>query len=471
MEEFQSICEKVLAHISPSKEEKLSIEKLANKVKEKVEKALKKFNIKAEVRIEGSIAKDTWLSKEADIDVFMHLSPEITKDKLKEISLKIAYEAMKGYKTVERFAEHPYLEAWVNDIRVNIVPCYKVEIGKWLSATDRTPYHTDYMKSHLTDELKNEVRLLKKFMKGIGVYGAETKTSGFSGFLCEILTLHYGSFKNVLEASSKWKFKQIIDIESYYKGREYELYDLFDEPLIVIDPIDKGRNVAAAVKKERMWEFVAASRAFLNKPNIKFFFPPELNLLSSNEILQEIKNKKMNLIFIKFGKIDAVVDVIWSQLFKTEKALKNFLQKNDFSIIKSASWSDEKLNNIIAFKLEINPIPLSKKHLGPQVFRKEESKKFLEKHVNAIDTISGPWIENDRWIVEKARKNIDCVTLLKEKLKNGGKEIGVAEKVSEALKKGFKILSNEEITKFYEENKEFAKFLIKFLIGRNFWVE
>jgi tRNA nucleotidyltransferase (CCA-adding enzyme) len=471
MESFKSIYEKVLKDISPSEDERAKIEELANRIKERVESSIKKVNLDAEVRIEGSIAKGTWLSKEADIDIFMRLPPEIPRDKFKEISLKIAYDAMKGYKTFERFAEHPYLEAWVDGIRINIVPCYKVEKGKWLSATDRTPFHTEYMKSRLSNELKNEVRLLKKFMKGIGSYGAEIKVSGFSGFLCEVLTLYYGSFEKVLEAASKWRFKQIIDIESYYKGREYELYDLFEEPLIVIDPIDKGRNIAAAVKKEKMWEFVAASRAFLDKPSIEFFYPPELNLPSSKAILQEIKNKKMNLVLIKFGKIDAVVDVVWSQLFKTEKSLKKFLQKNDFSIIKSASWSDENSNNGIIFELEMNPIPLLKKHLGPQVFRKEDSKRFLEKHVNAVDTASGPWIENDRWVVEKIRKNFDSIALLKEKLKNGGREIGVAEKVAECFKRGFEILSNEEIVNLYESNKEFAKFLVKFLMSRNFWIK
>jgi tRNA nucleotidyltransferase (CCA-adding enzyme) len=163
--------------------------------------------------------------------------------------------------------------------------------------------------------------------------------------------------------------------------------------------------------------------------------------------------------------------VVWSQLFKTEKSLKKFLQKNDFSIIKSASWSDENSNNGIIFELEMNPIPLLKKHLGPQVFRKEESRRFLEKHVNAIDTASGPWIENDRWVVEKVRKNFDSIALLKEKLKNGGREIGVAEKVAECFRRGFEILSNEEIINLYESDKEFAKFLVKFLMGRNFWIK
>ncbi|MEM3061173.1 MAG: nucleotidyltransferase domain-containing protein, partial [Candidatus Bathyarchaeia archaeon] len=136
MESLRLIHEKVLTRISPSEDERSSIERLAKKVKEKVESSVKRLNLDAEVRIEGSIAKDTWLSGEADIDIFMRLSPELAKNKLKEVSLKIAYNAMEGYKTFERFAEHPYLEAWVEGIRVNIVPCYKVEKGRWLSATD-----------------------------------------------------------------------------------------------------------------------------------------------------------------------------------------------------------------------------------------------------------------------------------------------------------------------------------------------
>jgi tRNA nucleotidyltransferase (CCA-adding enzyme) len=45
-----------------------------------------------------------------------------------------------------------------------------------------------------------EVRLLKKFMKGTGVYGAEIKIGGFSGYLCELLILKYRSFAQTIEA-------------------------------------------------------------------------------------------------------------------------------------------------------------------------------------------------------------------------------------------------------------------------------
>jgi tRNA nucleotidyltransferase (CCA-adding enzyme) len=66
---------------------------------------------------------------------------------------------------------------------------------EWLSATDRTPF-IHYVKKRLGKTLQDDVRLLKKFMQGIKVYGAEIKTGGFSGYLCELLILHYGSFAN-----------------------------------------------------------------------------------------------------------------------------------------------------------------------------------------------------------------------------------------------------------------------------------
>ena len=54
-------------------------------------------------------------------------------------------------------------------------------------------------------KLRDEVRVLKKFMKGIDTYGAEIKVGGFSGMLCETLILNYGSFEDTIKSASDWK--------------------------------------------------------------------------------------------------------------------------------------------------------------------------------------------------------------------------------------------------------------------------
>jgi hypothetical protein len=56
-------------------------------------------------------------------------------------------------------------------------------------------------------------------------------------------------------------------------------------------------------------------------------------------------------------------------------------------------------------------------------------------------------------------------------LKDGGRNAGVAEGISQVIKKGFRILVNEEIADLYERNIGFAVFLTEFLRGRPKWLE
>ena len=45
------------------------------------------------VRVEGSVAKDTWLSENLDIDIFMRLPTSIPRKNLGDVGLKIAKKA------------------------------------------------------------------------------------------------------------------------------------------------------------------------------------------------------------------------------------------------------------------------------------------------------------------------------------------------------------------------------------------
>ena len=85
--------------------------------------------------------------------------------------------------------------------------------------------------------------------------------------------------------------------------------------------------------------------------------------------------------------------------------------------------------------------------------------------------LSGPYVEDGRWVVEVPRKNPDAVALFSEKLSDGGKNAGVAELVAKAMQKEFKVLVNGEVLKVYVENSDFAVFLTGFLSGKPFWLE
>ncbi|MEM3566417.1 MAG: CCA tRNA nucleotidyltransferase [Candidatus Bathyarchaeia archaeon] len=469
--ELEKVCKTVLERVTPRKEEREKIEALAKELEAKVASAAADFGVKAVVRLEGSVAKDTWLSEEPEIDVFMRLPTSIPRKSLGDIALKIAKRATEGTRQVERFAEHPYLEAFIDNVRVNIVPCYDTKPGEWLSATDRTPYHTDYVKKRLTSQMRGEVRLLKKFMKGVGVYGAEIKVGGFSGYLCELLIINYGSFANTLRAFAQHKRRIIVDIENHYRGREDELPLLFGEPLVIVDPVDKGRNVASAVQSQKLYTFVAAARAFLEKPSLKFFYPPETKPLATKELKAKISTRGSTTIFVVFGKVEAVPDVLWGQLYKSQRSLTKLLELNDFGLLRCTSWSNEKDLNVFIFEIESRYLPPVKKHLGPPMEKERECKNFLAKYAANNGTVAGPYIEDGRWIIQIRRKHTDAAAILYERLRDGGRNAGVAREIARVLQHGFKILVNEEIAEIYEKDSEFARFLTEFLSGKPKWLD
>ncbi|MGQ9551924.1 MAG: CCA tRNA nucleotidyltransferase [Candidatus Bathycorpusculaceae bacterium] len=470
-EEIRKVCREVLERVTPKRSDRANIESLASRLERRVASVLREHGVKAVVRTEGSIAKDTWLREEPDVDIFIRFPPAIPRKILGEVGLKIARKATEGSEQIERFAEHPYLEAIVDGVRVNVVPCYDVKRGEWLSATDRTPFHTDYVKAHLDERLKSEVRLLKRFMKGIGVYGAEIKIGGFSGYLCELLVLHHKSFINTLEAFAQYKQRITVDIENYYLGRERELQLLFREPLVIVDPVDKGRNVASAVRPQKLYTLVAAARAFMKEPDIDIFYPVKTEALPVRELRQKLEGQGSAFVFLAFGKVDAVPDVLWGQLYRSQRSLRRLVELNDFKVLRDAAWSDEEDLNVFVFELEQRVLPLVKKHLGPPLEKERECENFLAKYVANKDVVSGPYVEGGRWVVELQRKCTDVAELLREKLSDGGRSAGVAEQISQVLRKGFDIFVNVEVVEVYGKNGEFAEFLTDFLSGRPVWLE
>jgi tRNA nucleotidyltransferase (CCA-adding enzyme) len=126
---------------------------------------------------------------------------------------------------------------------------------------------------------------------------------------------------------------------------------------------------------------------------------------------------------------------------------------------------------MFVFELEHCCLPPIKRHFGPPLEKELECEKFLLKHLNNSGTVSGPYVEDRRWVVELCRKHVNACDLLRERLKDGGRSAGVAEQISQTLRREFKILVNNEIVYVYSNNKEFAKFLTEFLSGKPKWLE
>ncbi|MEM2961379.1 MAG: CCA tRNA nucleotidyltransferase, partial [Candidatus Bathyarchaeia archaeon] len=381
-EYLKDVCKAVLQKAVPNGGERQKTLEFSMNLVESLKRELLRDGIDADVQIEGSIAKDTWLAGEKDIDIFILLPKSYNKNVFAKV-LEAA-KIVSGSNYLEAYAEHPYIEAYIDSFTVNFVPCFKVEsASEAKSSVDRTPFHTFYVRSRLTERIKDEIRLLKAFMHGIGTYGAEIKVGGFSGYLCEALTLHYGSFTDVLKAASKWRRGEVIDIEGHYKDLSEARKMFQKEPLIVVDPVDKNRNVASAVRVDKLNEFIMASRLFLKKPDIRFFYPGEDKPYPVEDLMRIMASRGSTFIFLKTESIRAVPDILWGQLFKSQKALTNLIQRFDFKVIRSDVWSDEKSANIFLFELYSRFLPNVEKHIGPPVEKEKNCESFLEKHLGS----------------------------------------------------------------------------------------
>ena len=465
----RKICEEALRRSIPSEEERVRTLRFSRDLADRLEKELERAGFEAEVQVEGSIAKDTWLAGEKDIDLFMLIPKRYGREAFDRV-LKVA-KKVAGEDYLEAYAEHPYVQAKIDDFVVDFVPSFKLERAEEaISSVDRTPFHTIYMKERLTPEAKNEVRLIKRFMRGIGTYGAEIKVGGFSGYLCEVLTLHYGAFAELLRAASNWKERVLADLEGHYEEKERKAREIFQEPLIVIDPVDKGRNVASAVRIDEFSEFIAASREFLKRPSLGFFFTEEMEPLSFEELSRTMKYRGAALVFLKTGVVRAVPDVLWGQLYKSQRALRNLVRRHKFAVMRDDVWTDEEAATVFIFELDSRFLPTVEKHLGPPVRKRDDCERFLEKHLGSEQIVSGPRIEGDRWVVERRRKYIDVTDLLRQELKDRRENTGIASLVSQALSSSFSVWVNEEVREFYSRNPSFASFLTEYLTGKPRWL-
>ena len=420
---MNQILEKARKLSIPSKkleEEKTKVAKLAFNL---VRKQVAKYSQITGVEFGGSYVKGTWLPEKADIDIFIKFQKSTPDKKFVEISKKIGFDSMKKFKPYVRYSEHPYVEAKIKETKVNVVPCYDVVRGQWQSAADRSPFHTKFMLESLTGVMKNEVRLLKNFLSNNRIYGSEIAKQGISGYVTEVLILHYGSFQDVIRAISKLKKNQII-------GKPTKT---FDTSVIIIDPIDSNRNLGAAISNENLGKFVLASRAFIKKPSLAFF-----TVKNKQKIF---KNNLDNSVVVKFNYKQRSPDIIWGQVKKAASSLAMQLEIEGFQVYRYSGIADEINQAYLIFLLSSLTIEESFIREGPDYFYEAESDTFIAK--NSKNTMM--WISPKRKILslQKRREN-DVRLFLKDLLKNRLNKSGIPKGLKSDIKKGFKVVPGRQ---------------------------
>ncbi len=402
--------------VTPTPVQEARLRKVTELILRKTETESKDFPQVRGVLVGGSFAKGTWLPEEADIDIFVKISPEVDDSTFEEIGLQIGRRVGRGYPFGKKYAQHPYTEATIEGIKFNIVPCFDVKPGEWRSAADRSLYHVKFVSEKLDDQAKLQVRLLKMFMRSIGVYGAEIEMEGFSGYCAEVLVHNHGGFEQVL--------RYFASLRPSSDGTFLELKD----------PIDQNRNLAKAISLESSSRMILASRAFDKAPKLEFF----------KKVKRRVRTPlRSNLFVIVFEHPEISEDTLWGELKKSTKHIVNHLRKHGFGIFRARAASNNKTRSAIIILPENETLPEMEDRSGPGVERSNETKTFVKKNRAGAHLV---WAGDDgRVHILFRRKYPRLEPFLKEIVKGQIAEIGASGDIARSVIKTGRLLRGAKL--------------------------
>ena len=416
---FEGIIAAVKKKIRPD----LKVIKDVDNIVKEINDLLKKNKIIAECVKGGSIAKETFLKDDYDIDLFVRYNISYQNQDISVITQKILETLCKKLKTkiIRIHGSRDYYQFNIiknkKILAFEIIPVILIHANNYQQAqniTDLSPEHVTWVKKYTSKkpELIEDIRVAKQFCKANKVYGAESYINGFSGHILDILIIHYGSFKNLLTVFSKYEYEDlkkpiIIDTEKNLASPLTQLNKNKITPLIIIDPIQKDRNSAAALSKDRLWMFIIAAKEFLKNPNSKFFEiqKPDIDTQIKDALKKiRINKKELNIIKIKIKTLDGSKDVVGTKVLKAHTTIIEQLKLNDFKVLDSG-WNfnyDKKYAE--AFLIIDKNITKEIMQEGPPINSVLNYNKFVEKHKELKHKII---LKNNRAYSITPRKFID----------------------------------------------------------------
>ncbi|KAB1192431.1 CCA tRNA nucleotidyltransferase [Haloferax sp. MBLA0076] len=399
--DLDAVVAAVRERIDPDEAERRALADAAADLESRVHDALADLPVDAGVLQVGSTARGTWLSGDRDIDLFVRFPDDLSREELEEYGLTVGHAVLPdGH---EEYAEHPYVKGDYEGFDVDLVPCYDVPTAPDIrSAVDRTPFHNAYLTERLDDDLAAEVRVFKRFLKGIGAYGSDLRTEGFSGYLAELLLLEYGGFEALLRAAADWNPPVEFDPEDHGTRT-------FSDPLVVIDPTDPERNVAAVCSAENVARLQHYARCLLSDPREALFFLPDPPALDADGVRSHLERRGTTPVAIVFDAPGLVDDQLYPQLRKSLDGVANGLDRRGFDVFRKETFADD--DAVLFLELSVAERPRVERHDGPPVHVRQHAEGFYDAYADGDDDY-GPFLDGDRFVVEREREFTSATAFL-----------------------------------------------------------
>ncbi|GAB3701611.1 CCA tRNA nucleotidyltransferase [Halorubrum pallidum] len=426
--DLDAVLARVRERVVPERDERERLRAVAADLTARAREAIADLPVDADVVQVGSTARGTWVSGDRDIDLFVRFDADLGREQLEEYGLAVGHAVLpNGH---EEYAEHPYVKGTHEGFDVDLVPCHDVaSAGDLVSAVDRTPFHDAYLSARLDDDLADDVVLAKAFLKGIGAYGSDLRTEGFSGYLTELLVLELGGFVPLVESARSWHPPMEFDPESHAERT-------FDDPLVVVDPTDPTRNVAAVLSPANLARLQHYARALLAAPRTELFETEVPEPLDAAGVRDHVHRRETTPVAVTFDAPDLVDDQLWPQLRRSLDGIVRGLDAHGFDVLRAqamvsddadtaphgpsphdisengsesedasaSGWNDPTRRAALYAELEVAERPAIERHEGPPVAVKNHAESFYESYADDVDTDTyGPFIDGHRYVVERER--------------------------------------------------------------------
>lgn len=352
----------VLGEVTPSPSEERALAATVAQLEAAAATALTAAGLTGRPQVQGSVAKGTWLRGGADIDLFLLLDPSTPAERLESAAVAVGRTILPDAR--KKYAQHPYLSGTFQGHAVDLVPAYAVaSAAAKMSAVDRTPFHTAWVRQRLDAAARGQTRLAKRWLKGVGAYGAQTALGGFSGYLVEVLIARFGSFQGLvtwLAAGAQPRRIAVPDPEGR-PGPDQVKDDV--APLVVVDPVDPARNCAAAVAPATLALAQAAAQAYLAQPQRRFFFPAPPRPEPAESLHRALAGKLWTGIVLR-PRTDRM-DIVFPQFQRAARTLVGALGNDGLRIHRSDIALSPDETEVFLQLLSDGPLPDRRTHTGP----------------------------------------------------------------------------------------------------------
>ena len=432
MTSINSIFQEVLEDIAPTQQELTLISDIIAKLITLLDEKAQQLGIKyTRIEPQGSTGiKQTQLKNDFDIDLFVGLNYELykpnydglSKNKLKKESKKefrslcnnwiIKSLPLKEFQNPRLlYAEHPYVTADYHVknkiIKIDIVLFFDLELDYIMkhgpiTAVDRSPWHGRFVKDNFSQKQKNDVRVLKQFFKANHCYGDKSAVGkvGFIGYSAELLIHHFGNLQNLFSNFAELK-NNPIDFENRSINELRKIQHFQNDYIIIIDPVDKNRNVASAISEKAYKYCNQRVKDFLDKPSKDFFLLqkiPEFNISTLDNSFAE----KLFIVELKNDNPDIHYTINRDKLYSIGESIKltgekEFSHAERFGQIEFEVYFEHDLEeynlSIFCEKPEIEKSYLRR---GPPIKDKVHSKKFIKKNPSYFEKDGFLWVNSIR---------------------------------------------------------------------------